>query len=259
MASSDISYHKIIKPHIAIYIILALSTVFVFYNSLDHDFVYWDDIKYVVNNEAVKVFSLEHLRIAFSKIFIGNYAPIHFISYMLDYEFWGMSPAGFILTNLFIHFFNGILFYYLCLRLINNRFGAAIAAFIFLMHPVQVESVVWISQRKNVLSLFFFLVSLHCYISFRLSEKQVSWFYAISIITYILALLTKIAAVVLPLVLILYDLCYCRGRNLRLRIREYIPYVILSILLTGIAITTQKIAQDGAPVVYYAGTGYKTF
>lgn len=247
------------KNHITVYLVLFCAMVFTYYNCLGHDFVYWDDVGYVINNEAIKGITFEHVKTAFSKSFIGNYAPIHILSYMIDYEVWGMKAAGFIFTNLVLHFFNGILLYHICLKLGLQRLGAVLAAFIFLMHPVQVESVVWISQRKNVLSMFLFLISLHSYISFRTAKDKAVWFYAISIIAYSLALLTKIAAVVLPIALLLYDHFNIDDRPLRKRIREYVPFIVVSVVLSGVAIMTQRLSQEGGPVAYYAGSGYKTF
>lgn len=248
-----------IKGHLPVYGILFCTMLFTFYKCLGHDFVYWDDIGYVVNNEAIRGITLDHIKAAFSGSFIGNYAPIHIFSYMIDYELWGMSPAGFIFTNLSLHFFNGILLYHICLKLDLQRLGAGLAAFIFLMHPIQVESVVWISQRKNVLSMFFFLISLRSYISFQIARKNAFWIYAISILAYSLSLLTKVAAVVLMLTLLLYDHIYIEDRSLRNKLRVYLPYFSISVILSCVAILTQRLTQEGATVSYYAGSGYKTF
>src|ERR1700693_696721 len=97
-------YYNAIKPNITIYLMLLIAMVFTFYNCIGHDFVYWDDVGYVVNNEAIKGIPFEHIKTAFSKSFVGNNAPIHILSYMLYYELWDVSPTGFILTNLLLHF-----------------------------------------------------------------------------------------------------------------------------------------------------------
>ena len=78
-------------------------TFAVYMRIMGHDFqLFWDDEKYVIANEAVKGFSLEHLRNVFTTSYMGNYAPLHIISYMLDYSLWGMKPSGFFLTNIVI-------------------------------------------------------------------------------------------------------------------------------------------------------------
>lgn len=254
-----------IKPatgyNLAVYLLLFATMYFTYYRCLGHNFVQWDDFSYVVNNPAAQGFSAEHVKLAFTNIFVSNYAPLHIMSYMLDYTVWGGSPQGYILTNLIIHFCNGILFFHICNELIQSRTGAAIAAFIFLFHPVQVESVAWISERKNVLSMFFFLISFYCFIQYRITKQKHRILIIVSIVLYSLALLTKIAAVILPLVLLLFDsrFCHASRADIRSRILEYAPYVIMSILLVAVAVMTQKQDQSGVFAGYYAGSGYKTF
>jgi tetratricopeptide (TPR) repeat protein len=260
MKSSDTSSSfTILTPNILIYVVLGLVTIFTFYQCPEHEFVYWDDVGYVTENVAVRGITVENIKTAFSKSFIGNYAPIHIVSYMIDYELWGMSPAGFIYTNILLHFLNSLLLYHIFLKLGLQRLGAVLAAFIFIVHPIQVESVVWISQRKNVLSMFFFLISFLGFISFRADDKKNTWLYVMVLISYSLALLTKIAAVILPVAMLLYDHFYGADRSLREKLRGYAPVIAISVLLSAVAIATQRLSQEGAPVAYYGGSGYKTF
>jgi hypothetical protein len=250
------SYCAANKVDLLAYAVLCSAVVLTYFNCLGHDFVFWDDPIYIVYNEATKGFSIDHLRLAFTKSYSNNYAPIQIISYMLDYQIWGFNPSGFILTNLLLHFFNGVLVYHLYKRLFLSNFGALLAATIFLVHPVQVESVAWASQRKNVLSMFFFLVSFGFYIrSVSEDERRYYW---VSVIVYSLALLTKVAAIVLPLIIILYDFCYSQSDHFRTRLKKYTPYLITSLILAFIAINTQKYYDDGGQVAYYGGTVYKT-
>jgi tetratricopeptide (TPR) repeat protein len=249
------------RYNLAVYILLFATMWFSYYTCLWHDFVQWDDFTYVVNNSAAHGFTIENVTAAFSKIFASNYAPVHIMSYMLDYELWGLSPRGYVLTNILIHYCNGIVFFHICNELIKSRFGALVAAFIFLFHPVQVESVAWISERKNVLSMLFFLISFYSFIQYRLTRQKRRIVLVISIAVYSLALLTKIAAVILPLVLLFFDAHFCPAPNgtLRSRFREYAPYVIISILLVATAIITQKQDHAGVFAGSYAGSVYKTF
>jgi 4-amino-4-deoxy-L-arabinose transferase-like glycosyltransferase len=173
-----------IRPHLLPVIVLSCLTFVVYANTLGHDFLLnWDDRLYVVDNETIQGITGEHLKDAFTRFYIGNYAPLHIISYMIDYTLWGMRPSGYILSNVLIHAVNGILFYLLLFRMNRRRALGFIAAFIFLLHPVQVESVSWISQRKNLLAMFFFLLSFHLYISYRTAEKpQSTLFYTSSLL-----------------------------------------------------------------------------
>lgn len=239
------------------YAVLAIAMLLTYYGCLGHDLVFWDDPIYVVYNEAAKGFSLAHLQLAFTQSYSNNYAPLQIVSYMLDYQIWGMTPRGFILTNLLLHFANGVLIYRLYNRLFSSKVGALIAATLFLIHPVQVESVAWVSQRKNVLAMFFFLLSFGQYIRASAATRQ-KLHYWLSVLFYMLALLTKVAAIVLPLMLFLYDLCYDQRDHLRNRLKGYLPYLILSLILATVAILTQRLSQEGIPVVYYGGTFYQT-
>lgn len=251
------SYVTANKTNLLAYALLCAATALTYFNCLSHDFVFWDDPIYVVYNEAAKGFSLEHLQLAFTKSYSNNYAPLQIISYMFDYQLWGLNPKGFIVTNLLLHFLNGTLIYHLFKRLFSSHFGAFLAATIFLIHPVQVESVAWISQRKNVLSMFFFLISFGLYIRSS-SEDKKHYFYWLSVIMYSLALLTKVAAIVLPLLIFIYDLCYSQFDHIRTRFKRYAPYLVTSFILAIIAINTQKYTQEGGQVAYYGGTVYKT-
>jgi hypothetical protein len=162
-------FREKILPHAVPAAILVAVTVAVYIRILGHDFqLFWDDEKYVIANAAVKGFSLEHLRSAFTTNYMGNYAPLHIISYMLDYSLWGMKASGFFLTNIVLHVLNGMLFYALLIRFGFSRLQASFSTFVFLLHPVQVESVAWISERKNLLAMFFFLSGFIAYLSYRI-------------------------------------------------------------------------------------------
>ena len=191
---------EIIKPHIIALLFLSGVTFALYWQALGHNFlIYWDDNGYVTGNMTIQRVTWENIKTAFTSFYLGNYAPIQIISYMFDYSIWGMRPAGFIFTNILIHIANGILFYYLLTRLSWQRLTACAAALIFLIHPVQVESVVWISERKNVLSMLFFLLSFIWYIMYReKSGKRRGLLYVSSMIAFILALLAKSVSIILP-------------------------------------------------------------
>ncbi|HEX9023178.1 MAG TPA: hypothetical protein VF799_04980, partial [Geobacteraceae bacterium] len=149
-------------------LLLAVASFALYWQALGHDFlINWDDRQYVLDNPVIRGVTLQHLKAAFTSFYIGNYAPLHLISYMIDYDLWGMRPAGFIFTNILFHTLNGILFYMLLRRIAGERVWTLPAALFFLLHPLQVESVVWVAQRKNLLAMFFFLAAVHLYISYK--------------------------------------------------------------------------------------------
>jgi 4-amino-4-deoxy-L-arabinose transferase-like glycosyltransferase len=201
----------------------------------------------------------QNIKAAFCHFYFYNYAPIHLISYMFDHALWGMRPAGFIFTNIFIHAANGILFYFLLVKLSWRRLIAFIAALIFLIHPIQVESVAWISERKNVLSLFFFLVAFYCYHVYREREGRSHWeFYAFSLGALLLSLLTKATGVVFPLVLLAFDLCFPQNRNRRICLVDKIPFFLAAFATALITIKSQSPEIGGGTTSYHGGTPLTT-
>lgn len=227
---------------------------------LGHDFqIMWDDNLYVTANEAARGFSLQHLKFAFTTSYVGNYAPVHIISYMLDYELWGMRPAGYILTNIILHAANGLLLYLLVVVLHGGRLRAFATALIFSVHPVQVESVAWIAQRKNVLALFFVLLAMHLYIRYRQREGGGFSWYAGAMVCGVLALLTKSVAVVLPFMLLLYDICFVPPDRRRHWLTDKLPFLGAAVAVTLITIRSQDMAAGTAGLVYHGGTPFATF
>lgn len=134
----------------------------------------WDDQVYVTGNSAIRGFSLENLQTAFTTYYVGNYAPVQIVSYMLDYTLWGNSPSGYLWANIIYHSICGVLLYFLLLRMGAWKWGAALGTALFLVHPVQVESVAWLSQRKNLLAMLFYLLSFHGYLSYREKAGEAS-------------------------------------------------------------------------------------
>jgi Flp pilus assembly protein TadD len=242
-----------IRFHLLPVIVLSFISFIVYANSFHNSFLLnWDDNGYVIQNEAAHGLTAEHLKAAFTRFYVGNYAPVQIISYMVDYSLWGLRPGGFIFTNVLLHVVNGVLFYALLFRLTRRRLPGFLAAFIFLLHPVQVESVAWISQRKNLLAMFFFLAAFHSYISYRADEKNRSkLFYALSVLAFALALLSKSVAVVLPLVLVLYDLCYLAAPRRKRWVVDKIPYVVAAGAAAILALNSQQAAHGGGRMSYH--------
>lgn len=242
--------------------ILVLASLGVYSFSLGHDFILiWDDAVYVVANAAVRGVTFAHLKLAFTSTYSGNYAPVQIISYMVDYSLWGMNPAGFILTNICIHTLNGVLIYFLLLRSRLDRFTACAASFIFLLHPVQVESVVWISQRKSQLAMAFFLLSFHWYLNYRDAEKPNKAIrqYLLSLIGFVLAMLSKSVVVILPLALMLHDRAFARKGTITQRFADKVPYVVIAAIGAGINLYSQLPEHVGGRTDFHGGSAYTTF
>jgi hypothetical protein len=243
----------LLKSHRIPCLALLAITVITYCGIFQHDFVRtWDDDVYVTANEAIRGFSIDHLRLALTRFYAGNYAPVQIISYMLDYTLWGLNATGFLLANLLYHAANGILFYALVIRLHGNRSLAFLAALIFLCHPVQVESVAWVSQRKNLLSMLFFLGSFHCYLSYRLRPSAGS--YTASLLGFVLALLAKAVAIVLAPALLLYDFCFTAPTSWSRTILNKVPFAAAAALVSALTYVSQ--APGLAP--YFGGSPLAT-
>jgi tetratricopeptide (TPR) repeat protein len=249
-----------LRPHAGALLLLFAATFALYAQALHHDFlINWDDQKYVTGNEAVRGFATEHLRTAITTFFVGNYAPLQILSYMLDYSLWGMRPAGFILTNILFHTANGLLLYLLVVRISGSRTTAGLAAAIFLLHPVQVETVAWVSQRKTLLALFFFLLSLHGYVSFRSREEERGrGSYLFSLATFMCALAAKVAAIHLPFLLVVYDR-YCAPRERRRTLfLPVLPFFVLALVAAVVALVSQSSEFGGGRGGHPGGSALST-
>ena len=242
-------------------LVLTIASFAVFWQALGHDFlINWDDRQYLLDNPVIRGFSLDHLKTAFSTFQIGNYAPLHLMSYMLDYEIWGLRASGFIFTNILLHTINGLLFYFLLKRVAGEKAWILPAALIFLLHPVQVESVVWVSQRKNLLAMLFFLISIYLYSLYKEKDRNHDkLFYFLSLAAFLLALLAKSVVVILPLALILYDVCYREKSNLKGLLIDKMPFIIIAVIFSLVAVKSQSIQFQGGKTSYHGGTPYTTF
>ena len=247
-------------PYLPLLLLLAAMAT-TFSNSLHHQFLAsWDDYAYVLKNPDARGFSADHLRAAFSTFYVGNYAPLHIISYMLDYTLWGLNPAGYLGANIALHALNGLLFYSLVARLGVSARLAFFSVFIFLLHPVQVESVIWIAQRKNVLAMFFFLSSLLAYVNYRSKEPgQGHVSYAIAVVAFVCALLTKSVVVVLPIVLVLHDFCFLSREQRRRWLVNKTPFFVAAAAVALITLKSQSFGAGGGMVDYPDESAYRIF
>lgn len=243
-----------LRPHMLPLALLLTAVMAVYARTLGHDFLMnWDDNAYVTANSSVHGFSAENLRAVFTSFYAGNYAPLQMLSYMADYTFWGLWPGGYLLTNVLLHLSNGLLLYLLLLRSDNERLMAAVAAGIFLLHPLQVESVAWISQRKTLLAMLFMLISWWAYLRYRRPGELCSRrFYLLSLAAFACSLLSKSAAVFFPAALLLYDFC-CTDREQRLKLLDKMPFFVLALAAALLTLLSQSPEVTGWSGLDYGG------
>jgi tetratricopeptide (TPR) repeat protein len=193
-----------------------------FSSALPGGFQQWDDVVLLVDNPAYRGLGWSNLKWMFTTNLMGHYMPLTWITYGLDYVVWGLNPYGYHLTNIVLHAANAALVYLVAQRLFRIvwsgtsaagagglRIAAALAALVFGVHPLRVESVAWITERRDVLSGFFFLLAVLMYLRACEVESRDGrpWgkFYWAAVGTFVLALLSKSMAVTLPVVLLVLD------------------------------------------------------
>lgn len=227
------------KPRLSCLILIALSFV-LYFKAIGFDFLpSWDDGEYVLDNPRVHGLSIENIRLIFSEAYFSNYAPLHLLSYAIDFSIWGLSPRGFHLTNILLHAVNSALIYLLARRITGDGMASFIAGALFAVHPLNVENAAWVAERKTLLTAAFSFGSIFAYISFR---DRGGWgLYAASLFLFVLALLSKPLAVVLPLSLAAYDIFLRREWR---ALKWPVPFFALAALLAFIAFKAHSDASS---------------
>ncbi len=224
-------------------IILVLITFFCFSGALKNEFTNWDDQQYILDNPLIKSLSVENIVEIFSTNVMGNYHPLAVLSFAIDYHLFHLSPKGFHATSIIIHLLNVILVFTFFRLLTGQIIVAFLTALLFGIHPMHVESVAWVSERKDVLYTFFYLLAICTYMFFIKGQKRKWLFYSLTFIFFTLSLLSKGQAVTLPFVLLLIDYLIKRKYDKKL-LFEKIPFFLLSLAMGIIAISAQK--ESGA-------------
>jgi Flp pilus assembly protein TadD len=243
---------------LAIPLSIVLITLVVFAPALWNDFVGWDDHMNLVKNPNYRGLGWTQLRWMVTTTLMGHWIPLTWVTFGLDYLLWGMNPFGYHLTNLLLHSANALVFYFVARRLLRHsmtglpattlRLGAGAAALFFALHPLRAESVAWVTERRDVLSGVFFLLTTLVYLKACEAEgaRKLSLL-AGSVGCYALALASKSIVMTLPLILILLD--FYPLRRLGGRWREWtapvarriwaekIPYLVLAIAGGGAALS----------------------
>lgn len=239
----------------ALIVIAVLGITFAaYFPSLKNGFVNWDDDYYVTRNTAIQRLSPGTVKEMFSSFFVGNYHPLTMLSYAVEYRFFKNHPFGYHLDNLILHLLNVLLAFWLIFRLTGgNAVVAAFSAALFGVHPLHVESVAWISERKDVLYALFFLGAL---ISYRRYLRGGVRYYWLSLSLGTLSLLSKPMAVSLPAVLFLMD--YLAKRKFGAgAMRDKIPFFIAAAVAAGVALFSQSDAMHGGIILGLMGNaGY---
>jgi len=227
-------------------VILAAWTLLLFHPVQHYGFVTLDDGGFVFKNVRLQSgLTADGIRWAFSTTHTGNWHPLTWLTLLVDHEIFGLYPGGYHWTNLILHLGAVVLLFLALNRMTGQVWAAALAALLFGIHPLRVESVAWISERKDVLCALFWMLTLWTYA--RYAEKSTGWRYAAVTASFVAALLSKPMAVTLPLILLLLDFWPLR-RLASFRfgwteawplLREKIPLLILSAAAALLAMPAQ--------------------
>ena len=185
-------------------ILLTVLSVALYWPLGSYDFIALDDNLYVVENVNLqRGFSVENLAWAMTTFHTTNWHPLTWISYMIDYELFNLNPAGYHIHNMILHIFNTLLLFLLMRQLTGKFWRSAIVAALFAVHPMNIESVVWIAERKNLLSTLFMIMATMAYVRYVRCRERRSYF--LMLVCFILGLMAKPLLVMLPFVFLLLD------------------------------------------------------
>jgi tetratricopeptide (TPR) repeat protein len=255
---------------------IVILTSAVFWPALKNGFV-WDDTDLLLRNPYYRGLGWTQITWMFTTFHMGHYMPLSWATFGLDYLLWGMDPFGYHLTNLALHCANAVVFYFIALRLLSLvlssvappavlplRAAAWLAALIFAVHPLRVESVAWVTERRDVLSGLFFLLTILCYLKAVTVEEtnpaRGRWMVS-TIIFYSLSLLSKAVGLTLPVVLLMLDVYPLRrlgssaggwfGPGTRKVWLEKDNFLLLAIAFGIIALLAQREAGALVPLEWY--------
>ena len=222
----------------AICISLVCLTWLVFGKTVRFDFVNCDDDTYVTENPLIsRGISSEGIAKAFSSTHSSNWHPLTTLSHMLDCQVFGLNPAGHHFINVLLHSIAVVLLFLVCRKMTGWLWGSAFIAAVFAIHPLRAESVAWVSERKDVLSAVFFMLTLLAYIRYTKRPSVLSYF--ATLIAFLLGLMSKPMLVTIPFVLLLLDYWpFERFENHRLNIRLFLEKLPLLGLSAGAATLT---------------------
>ncbi len=245
---------------------VALVTFAAFFPALSNDFVNWDDDKILYDNPRYRGLGSDQLKWMFTTFLMGHYQPLSWVTFAIDYLLWGMDPFGYHLTNVLLHTANAVLFYFVSRRLLgaglsvstgaeNWRldFTAGLAALLFAIHPLRVESVAWATERRDVLSGLCYFATIYFYlraIEYTQPSMPRRWL-GVTVAAYLLSLLAKATAITLPVVLLVLDVYPLRRltgspftwlkRQSRGVLYEKLPFLILALGFAVVALYAQQV------------------
>jgi tetratricopeptide (TPR) repeat protein len=236
-------------------LIVVVLTMAAFYPVTQNKFINWDDYKNFVENPHYRGLGWTNIRWMFTTFHMGHYQPLTWVTLGLDYVLWGLNPFGYHLTSLILHAATAVAFFFLARQLLSIAtgsgqegvavwVGAAVAALLFALHPLRVESVAWATERRDVLSGLFYTLTILVYLNAsRAAKLRRRWYWAAWVL-FLCAVLSKSLTVTLPAVLLILDIYPLRrlggssgwwSERARAVYWEKVPFVLLSAVASAVA------------------------
>jgi len=255
---------------------VALITFIAFIPTLGNAWVTWDDDRNFLDNLSYRGLDPSHLRWMWTTFHMGHYIPFSWMTLGLDYELWGMDARGYHLTNLLLHCVNAVLVFFLARRLLalakpelekaprQLMVASAFAALFFAIHPLRVESVAWVTERRDVLSGSFFWAAALAYLRYAVAPARDRRWYWATLGLYACAMLSKATSITLPALLLLLNIyplkriggtAGWRGGEMRRVLLEILPVAVISLAavpLTLLALAPPDQLTLGAKVAVSA-------
>ncbi len=237
---------------------LAASILAIYLPVCGYEFINYDDPVYVVENDTVRRgLTLEGTRWAFTSMHAANWHPVTWLSHMLDVQMYGLNAGAHHSTNVIFHILNIMLLFLLLRRTTGALWRSAMVAVLFAVHPLHVESVAWISERKDVLSAFFGFLTLLAYAEY---VKRPGWLrYGTALLLFALGMMSKPMVVTLPFLMLLLDYWplnrYVQENGVRrfaFLVKEKLPFFVLAVASCVVTMIAQGRGGAVAPLEFYS-------
>ena len=235
---------------IIIVFVIVFFTGILYMPVINADFVNFDDTLYVTQNRLVqKGLTIENIMWAFkyTEKTKTYWHPLTWLSHMLDCHLFGLDPAFHHLHSLILHIGNALLLFLLINNMTSKLWPSAFVALLFAIHPINVESVAWVAERKNVLSTFFFLLTLLLYVNYTNNGQWSKIKYVVSLICFALALMSKAMVITIPFILILLDYWPLKRFNIQIQRKP------IKVLFTGNRTSIARLIIEKLPYTLLAG------
>lgn len=234
-------------------VLISFISFIAFIPSLRNGFTHWDDDVLVTENMTIRELSWPNLGHFFTSYYISTYIPLTLLSFAIEYRIAELNPQVYHTTNLVLHMFNCLLVFCLIYLLSKNIGVSLLVVLFFGLHPLRVESVAWVTERKDVLFSLFFLATLIFYLLYHMTKKVRN--YCLALVMFVLSALSKGMAITLPFVLLLLDY-YTKRRFTRKLIFEKIPFFAVALVFGLLAVFAQfpSIARRTESLVSFPNT-----